>query len=334
MPVLGRYQTKHMTEKYKVRGAMLALREFTVEDLARHSGVNPRTIHTELIRAGDLVEKLPPADGPKARGGQPLRYRVRAPRLPDLRRELESTFSALSQAIEPVLPEAPLSLQVAEDTLAHVAGASAADRPHMLQMAGLQLRAAERQIAAFATASAHREIVDQLRQRIAAARRRLGAEEPASRFPAGVVLVDAAGGRLLQNITEVVDLADVVSMGVWSALRRREIEQEVQGLAHALVIVALDSARSEMTRRRILADAVIKAAAEPGRSMFLDAGYDEKLRNYVLEHACFYVGEANSLKLTALRGLVHAWQFGHAVEAPSPAASSRPKSLTAHAARR
>lgn len=319
-----------MTEKYKVRGAMLALREFTVEDLARHSGVNPRTIHTELIRAGDLVEKLPPVAGPKARGGQPLRYRVRGPRLDALRRELEATFAALSQAFVtsgPAPTEVPLALQVAEDTLSRLAEVPAAQRTHLREMAELQLRAVERQIAALAASPAHRAFVEQLEERLAAARQLFHSAETGSRNPAGVVLVDAVGGRLAHKITEVVDLSDVVSMVIQSARLRQEVEREIQGLAHSFVIVALDSDHSAMTRRRVLADAIIKTAVEPGRSMFIDAGFDEKLRNHVMEHACFYVGGASSLKLAALRGLLRGWQRSRLLLTSDPAASDRPKPL-------
>lgn len=326
-----------MTEKYKVRGAMLALREFTVEDLARHSGVNPRTIHTELIRAGDLVEKLPPAAGPRPRGGQPLRYRVRESRLEALRRELEGAFTALSQVIVPAgstSTETPLALQVAEDTLERLAAAPLAERPHLLETAGLQLQVAERQIAALAASPAHQASVVPLQQRIVKARQFLSPAASRSRIPAGVVLVDAADGRLSHQITKVVNLSDVVSMVIQSARLRQKIEQEVQNLAHDFVIVALDSDHSERHRRRVLADAIIKTAAEPGRSMFIDAGFDENLRNYVLEHECFYVGGAASLKQAALRGLFRAWQFGHVAFTPTLFAGDRPQQLTGQAVRR
>ncbi len=202
-----------MTEKYKVRGAMLALREFTVEDLARHSGVNPRTIHTELIRAGDLVEKLPPAAGPKARGGQRLRYRVRVPRLEALRRQLETEYSALSQIFKPagsVPVETPLALQVAEDAVDRLPDTPAEDRPHLLEVTGLQLRAVERQIATLGSAPAQRAIARELTQRIAAVRQRLDRAQSKSKDPSEFVLVDADGGRLVHRIDAVVALARVV----------------------------------------------------------------------------------------------------------------------------
>lgn len=318
-----------MTEKYKVRGAMLALREFTVGDLARHSGVNPRTIQTELIRAGDLLEKLPPADGPKARGGQPLRYRVSVARLDGLRRELETAFSAFSQVFDTaqsVSVEMPLALQVAEDALTRLADAPADERPHLLEMTSLQLRAVEGQIAGLGPAPSQRAFARELRQRVEAVRQRLGRAESWNKNPSEIVLVDADGGRLMHRIGAVVDLSRVVSATIGPARLHKEIEQGIQGIAYSFVIVALDSDHSEMNRRRVLADSIISAAAEPGRSLFIDAGFDEKLRNHVMEHECFYVGGASSLKLAALRGLLRSWHRNH-----QPLTSSllaRPKALT------
>ncbi len=299
-----------MTEKYKVRGAMLALREFTGEDLARHSGVNPRTIHTELIRAGDLVEKLPPAAGPKARGGQRLRYRVRVPRLEALRRQLETEYSALSQifkAAESVPAETPLALQVAEDAVDRRAEAPAGDRPHLLDVTDLQLRSVERQIATLGSAPSQRAIARELTQRIAAVRQRLDRAQGKGKDPSAFVLVDADGGRLVHRIDAVVDLSRVVSATLGSARLHKEIEQGIQGLAYSFFIVALDSDHTELNRRRLLADAIIRVAAEPGRSVFIDSGFDDKLRNYVFEHGCLYVGGASSLKPAALRGLLRGW---------------------------
>jgi hypothetical protein len=64
-----------MFEKYRVLGAMAALREFTVADLARLSEVKSRTVQTVLDRNTDLHKEIGRAST-GARGGSYVRYRL------------------------------------------------------------------------------------------------------------------------------------------------------------------------------------------------------------------------------------------------------------------
>jgi predicted ArsR family transcriptional regulator len=64
--------------KFKVRYNALLLREFTVDDMVRATGLNPESIRTELQRMKQegLLTSQPHPDRPKRRGGPPALYRL------------------------------------------------------------------------------------------------------------------------------------------------------------------------------------------------------------------------------------------------------------------
>ena len=65
-----------MLERYRVLGAVLALDEFTVAELARFSGVKETTVRTVLSRNQQFVQQTG-RRASKRRGAQPLSYRLR-----------------------------------------------------------------------------------------------------------------------------------------------------------------------------------------------------------------------------------------------------------------
>ena len=83
-----------MTERYKVLGAMLSLREFTVADLSVFSGVKQTTIRTVLSRGAELLTEIGKEPN-QSRGGQFTRYRLREDKVDGLRSELHQLHRQL-----------------------------------------------------------------------------------------------------------------------------------------------------------------------------------------------------------------------------------------------
>ena len=79
------------TERYKVLGAVLALKEFTVADLATFSGVKPNTVRTVLGREPELVDEIGKRET-GAKGGQFTRYHIRSDAIDRLRSELHGLY--------------------------------------------------------------------------------------------------------------------------------------------------------------------------------------------------------------------------------------------------
>jgi hypothetical protein len=137
-----------MLERYKVLGAMLALKQFTVEEIARFSEVSPTTVRTVLSREGKYLKEI----GRKATGqpgGQFVQYEVYSERIPQLRSELEELFrtvwSTASMVDSMKLEIIPLSLMAVEDALLHQypAAKDRQERRHILNVSVSALGGAE-----------------------------------------------------------------------------------------------------------------------------------------------------------------------------------------------
>lgn len=99
-----------MRERYKVLAAITALREFTVEDIAKKTGVKQNTVSTILARERGLLEKI--ADERTGRRGGPRKkYRLKPGSAESLQSELAGLYKDLPT------PAVPLGLLAAEDTL-------------------------------------------------------------------------------------------------------------------------------------------------------------------------------------------------------------------------
>jgi len=127
-----------MLSRYRVLNAILALREFTVTDLAHYSGVKANTVRTVLGRDSRFVER----DGPRAhgrRGGQPIQYRLCADAEEDLvgiLRELEGVGANLPPLVADQEDPIMLSLVAAEDILLRqLPQAPTADRAGLVDLA-------------------------------------------------------------------------------------------------------------------------------------------------------------------------------------------------------
>ena len=110
-----------MLKTFKVLSSMLSLREFTVESLQNHSGINPQTVRTVLLRKETLLDKI--GFEPKGQpGGRPIRYRLKPQAETTLRDEIGKVFEGVRSlpdaklgVTEPL--KAPLALLAAEHAL-------------------------------------------------------------------------------------------------------------------------------------------------------------------------------------------------------------------------
>lgn len=112
-----------MTERYKVLGAVLALRKFTVAEVARFSGVKETTVRTVLGRESVYWETIDSEGAPK-RGGQYKQYRLKDESIGKLRSEIEAMFERLGVAGAALGGEStarvPLGIYAAEDRMLHL----------------------------------------------------------------------------------------------------------------------------------------------------------------------------------------------------------------------
>lgn len=81
-----------MKQIYKVLGSMLALKEFTINDLAKYSGVNRGTVDTLYRRYPQFWEVIEQEKNGK-RGGQSVRFRVKPEEVQTLQRTLSELFN-------------------------------------------------------------------------------------------------------------------------------------------------------------------------------------------------------------------------------------------------
>ncbi|OJF14501.1 hypothetical protein [Couchioplanes caeruleus] len=155
-----------MLNRYRVLNAILALREFTVADLAHYSGAKDNTVRTVLSRDARFVERV----GTQAqgrRGGQPIQYRLctaTEDELVGMLREVDTLGVDL-----PPLPEGcsdvdpvVMSLKAAEDVLLRQLPAAAnEERAQLLSLAAADLEMVQF-LADHGEAAVHREVVDLL----------------------------------------------------------------------------------------------------------------------------------------------------------------------------
>jgi hypothetical protein len=128
-----------MLHRYRVLTAILALREFTVADIAHYSATKDTTVRTVLSRESRYVERAGYAAQGR-RGGQPIRYRLCPETEHELRailRDLESIGTDRSpSAVDEDADSVILSLTAAEDILLRqLPAASVAERAQLLELA-------------------------------------------------------------------------------------------------------------------------------------------------------------------------------------------------------
>ena len=136
-----------MLERYRTLGAMLALREFTVADLARYSGVKEATVRTILAREGRYVQRhgVVPSSKP---GGQPVIYSLRSdaePQLVEVLRKLEAIGAsgpAFHESATESTTQVPAALVAAGDVLLRriPSASGAVERHQLLELAAIDFK--------------------------------------------------------------------------------------------------------------------------------------------------------------------------------------------------
>ena len=113
-----------MLERYRTLAAVLALREFTVADLARYSGVKETTVRTILARDSHYVVRRAAVSTGKS-GGQPLTYTLRV--------EAEQDLVELLRTLETVGARPPVSYGAESDNRSIVPAALVAAEDALLR---------------------------------------------------------------------------------------------------------------------------------------------------------------------------------------------------------
>jgi hypothetical protein len=168
--------------RFRVLNAILALREFTVADLARYSGIKDTTVRTVLGRDSRFVER----DGTQTqhrRGGQPIQYRLRPDTENDLvaiLRELEGLGANLPPLIADQEDPVMLSLIAAEDILIRqLPQAGPTDRAELVELATADFEAVQFMVnPEQEEAATHRGVVDLLLRLAEAEQESLTHSEP------------------------------------------------------------------------------------------------------------------------------------------------------------
>jgi hypothetical protein len=136
-------------ERYKVLSAMLALKEFTVEDLAYFSKVKANTVSTILARESSFVQELGKQSTGR-RGGQFIKYRLNPETINVLREEIKGLVGVISGIITSeteFTPKVPLGILAAEDGLATLGEAKTdEERRQILEIAMIDVQGARADI--------------------------------------------------------------------------------------------------------------------------------------------------------------------------------------------
>jgi phosphoglucosamine mutase len=134
-------------ERYRTLGAMLALGDFSVAEIAALAQVGKSTVRTVLRRENDYVERVGPQHTGR-RGGQPVRWRLRSGAREAIRAtllELEN-LGAGSWLDDPAAPESPkAAVLAAEDVLLRLApmASDVNERAELIKLARAQVETAE-----------------------------------------------------------------------------------------------------------------------------------------------------------------------------------------------
>lgn len=157
-------------ERYKVLGAMLSLKEFTVEDLANFSKVKANTVSTILARESSLIEELGKQQMGK-RGGQFIKYGLKPEAADSLRTEINELVKSISGTITPeteFVPKEPLGLIAAEDGLTWLDEAeSDEERRQILELARIDSQGARADLEALSIGGANPYAIGLFEERLA-----------------------------------------------------------------------------------------------------------------------------------------------------------------------
>jgi len=130
---------------------MLALGQFTIEELKSATEIGEATVRTVVNRHRDLLQTLG-AEPTGDRGGQPNRYRIREDKREALRLKLKEAYSAMTPLATPTSEAAPAnavppSVIVSRDLLARrLPAATGEQRDALLRLARSVLQTADEEL--------------------------------------------------------------------------------------------------------------------------------------------------------------------------------------------
>lgn len=129
--------------KFKVRHNALLLREFTVADMVRATGLNPESVRTELqrMKLEGFLTSCPHPDKPKKRGGRPVLYQLTDD--PEVRLALSESIEAFYPPSPPVDRPTSRHYLLAQQLLNRAQAAEVPLRDRLLSDAESHLRMAE-----------------------------------------------------------------------------------------------------------------------------------------------------------------------------------------------
>jgi hypothetical protein len=312
-----------VAKKTKVLLGMLALDDFTIEELSRFSGVIPATVKSVVDRS--KVLEVGGKEQTNHRGGQRIRYRLTSAGRDELkmtanetRKAFASTPLTIMESVKAFLPlpdsEIPLGLRLVDDTLNRLVPQAASDEDKLTL-----LEAAKREAQSALRASSEADkptflriekAVNEKLDKIETAR--IEIVRPA-RIPARkpLFLPDAQLG---------------VGVHVWSGVAlksslakhvKNELQKSVQVIvsevpsdpAHTpaivdAVILLVDSGNSKKALSQFHHALIMSGKVEKPMAVF-DKGYNVDFRNHVyaagITHFCC---EAATLNGMAMRGLI------------------------------
>lgn len=156
-------------EFYKVLAAMLALKEFTVNDLASFSKVKANTVNTILARKSHLLQELGKQQTGK-RGGQFIKYRLNPETINVLREEIKEIVKVIGGTITSeteFTPNVPLGILAAEDGLASLGQAKTdEERRQILEIAKIDIQGARADIESMLIGGANYHSINSFEDRL------------------------------------------------------------------------------------------------------------------------------------------------------------------------
>jgi hypothetical protein len=287
-------------ESLKVFNGMLALKEFTIPELSRFSGVNQGTVTAIISRHKDWIEQMCRVETGMP-GGQPWRYRLRtegaaaiSERIAKLQKVVTaSPFPAGTPA--PYVP--PLGLRAAADTLDRLFPAAADEDERQLLLSSAQLDV-QTALAETVPTSPH---YSKIRDEVQAMLRRIDELASPRERPAAPKVQICLSPDLEKHdayeflkpdglIHNAFDKHGEVLMGTF-ANARNEMPPAVDA-----IILIVDSSSSKSKRASATIEQAKHLCAEANKPLLvLDVNHDSELRNRTYGPNAKYQGFAAGL---------------------------------------
>jgi hypothetical protein len=210
-------------EKYKTLAGMLALRRFTVADLAHYTGVKASTVRSVIGRFRNLIRESGSRPTGKP-GGQEKAYEVQQKEVPRIEKLLGDLFDRLKVVrTEKSVTPCPIGLNTAEDAIQrHKSQPTSRDVKNVLETAWIDLKGANAEIEELAAVYGESSGISEMRARSKEAETYLRVfklkkakdtlQQRVKRFPAEAVSIAEELGH---QVNAIAVLAQTNPMGRW-----------------------------------------------------------------------------------------------------------------------